>query len=71
MAPRDLYIFCYSCGGEYSATAGDYFLAPDEQEFHCCEDTCSLVLRGNRWQGDEIEREAVTVGDLRGFTRVH
>ncbi len=50
MRPRDLidapagaFLHCAECGGEYSATADDYFFLPVNHEFMCCEQPLQLV----------------------------
>jgi len=36
---------CFRCGAEYSATAGDYFLLPEDHVFKCCKVNLALVER--------------------------
>lgn len=36
---------CHKCGGEYSATYGDYFMASDSRPLTCCGRPVALVTR--------------------------
>lgn len=62
--PRNAYIYCEVCQGEYSATPGDYWNVDKAHIFECCEVPSMLVQRRGRFTGDGIILETVTVGDL-------
>lgn len=38
-------LLCLECGGEYSADAGDYFMARPDTVMRCCERPMALVTR--------------------------
>jgi len=59
------YVYCAQCGGEYSATPGDYWNAPDELGMECCDTPLVLCVKGGRFTGDSIAQASVTVGDIR------
>ena len=42
--PRPL-LFCYICGGEYSADRGDYFMIPANHVLTCCGEPLALVVK--------------------------
>lgn len=42
--PRPL-LYCPICGGEYSANAGDYFMAPKTHVFRCCGEPMRLITK--------------------------
>ena len=42
----DKILHCPACGAEYSGSAGDYFLLPDDYVFHCeCGEEMELVTK--------------------------
>ena len=38
-------MYCPSCGGEYSANAGDYFMIGDDHKFKCCGEVMILATK--------------------------
>ena len=42
--PRSI-LYCSICGAEYSAHAGDYFLARPDHVFMCCDEPMLLVIK--------------------------
>jgi len=38
-------LYCSECGGEYSANAGDYFMASPTHVFTCCGQPMQLVFK--------------------------
>lgn len=42
--PRPI-LYCFCCGSEYSADAGDYFLCPPEEILKCCDLDLELVYK--------------------------
>ena len=38
------FLYCRKCGGEYSANAGDYFMAPDTA-MKCCRTNMVLAVK--------------------------
>jgi hypothetical protein len=38
-------LYCEECGAEFSANAGDYWNAPKDHVFTCCEQPMQLVFR--------------------------
>ena len=43
---RAVILYCPSCGGEYSANKGDYFMASDDKELKCCGKPLLAVSKG-------------------------
>ena len=37
------FLKCFVCGNESSANAGDYFMAPPDHVFRCCDRNMKLV----------------------------
>lgn len=46
--PRPI-LYCPVCGAEYSAHAGDYFLARPDHVFECCGEPMLLVVKTTRY----------------------
>jgi hypothetical protein len=44
-APYGTLLWCQTCGGEYSATQGDYFLRVPDSILTCCEQPLELVFK--------------------------
>lgn len=40
---RPVFLYCDTCGGEYSATRGDYFLRAPDHVMRCCKRPLRLV----------------------------
>jgi hypothetical protein len=40
-----VFLFCECCGGEYSATRGDYWQKPVTEVFACCDEPMRLVRK--------------------------
>lgn len=46
------FLKCFTCGAEYSANAGDYFMAKSTHVFRCCRRNMSLVTRSVIYEED-------------------
>lgn len=53
-APSGVCLYCTACGGEYSATRGDYFWMPFNKPFRCQTDRTLLKLVQKRTTRHEI-----------------
>jgi hypothetical protein len=43
-------LYCIECGGEYSADAGDYFMARPDTVMKCCDQPMLRVVKQTRYQ---------------------
>ena len=39
------FLYCHCCGGEYSANAGDYFMASGDTVLKCCDEPMILAVK--------------------------
>jgi hypothetical protein len=44
-APAKTMQYCWICGGEWSATYGDYFMRKDDDLLLCCDQPVALVTK--------------------------
>ena len=44
------FLYCRKCGAEYSANAGDYFMAPSDHVFKCCNVNMLLVKKHTQYE---------------------
>lgn len=44
------FLWCESCGGEYSATRGDYFWMSAADEFTCCDEDLQLATKHTHYR---------------------
>jgi hypothetical protein len=44
------FLLCRTCGGEYSANAGDYFMLPDNHVMQCCGKPVTRVIARTVYQ---------------------
>jgi hypothetical protein len=47
-APRPM-LLCVECGGQYSADAGDYFMARLDTILKCCDEPMRLVHKSTQY----------------------
>lgn len=50
-------LYCYGCGGEFSATPGDYWQYPRDAEIECgeCGDPLSLVVKRTVYEEVDLD----------------
>jgi hypothetical protein len=46
---RPILLCVGECGGEFSATRGDYFQLPADHIFECCDEPMRLVFKRTRY----------------------
>ena len=53
------FLFCRKCGGEYSANAGDYFMARPDTVMKCCRTNMVLMTKREVYTEVEMRKEQV------------